>query len=189
MTNKKLLSALMAVSLSATLMACGNNPNDKAEAPSTETATDEVVTKEDVENEDVAVEPAPANEEASEANESNEDETSGEKGIYDLEFAYLPEDFVENFKDEKKDLRTVEYMAEKNPAKKITIQISDNDDRIAELVTVPEDAEDITIGEDTGKYWDDGSFNYISIKRGNNTIYSRSTLEKDEAAKVVEEIK
>lgn len=188
MTNKKLLAALMAVGLSTSLVACGNDSN-KAEAPATETATDEEVTTEDVENEDVAVEPAPANEEASEANGSNEKEASGEKGIYDLEFAYLPEDFVENFKDEKKDLRTVEYMAEKNPAKKITIQISDNDERVSEIVTVPEDAEDITIGEDTAKFWDDGSFNYICVKRGDNTIYTRSTLEKDEAVKIVEEIK
>lgn len=184
MTNKKLLSALMAVSLSATLMACGNDASDKAEAPAKGTATDEVVTTEDVENEDVAVEPAPADEET-----SDNKEPTGEKDIYDLEATYLPENFVENFKDEKKDLRTVEYMAEKNPAKKITIQITDNDDRVAELITVPEDAEDITIGEDTGKFWDDGSFNYICVKRGANTIYSRSTLEKDEAVKVVEEIK
>ena len=184
MTNKKLLSALLAVGLSTSLVACGSD-TDKAEAPATETATDEAVTTEDVENEDVAVEPAPANEE-----ESQESEESSEgNGIYDLEFAYLPEDFVENFKDEKKDLRTVEYTAEKNPAKKITIQISDNDERISEIVTVPEDAEDITIGEDTGKFWDDGSFNYICVKRGNNTIYTRSTLEKDEAVKIVEEIK
>ncbi len=185
MTNKKLLSALLTVGLSTSLVACGSD-TDKAEAPATETATNEAVTTEDVENEDVAVEPAPASE--GEAGEG-EEEVSGEAGIYDLDFAYLPEDFVENFKDEKKDLRTVEYTAEKNPAKKITIQISDNDERVSEIVTVPEDAEDITIGEDTGKFWDDGSFNYICVKRGNNTIYTRSTLEKDEAAKIVEEIK
>ena len=183
MTNKKLLSALLTVGLSTSLVACGSD-TDKAEAPATETATDEAVTTEDVENEDVAVEPAPANEEAGEGEESSEG-----KGIYDLEFAYLPEDFIENFKDEKKDLRTAEYTAEKNPAKKITIQISDNDERVSEIVTVPEDAEDITIGEDTGKFWDDGSFNYICVKRGDTTIYTRSTLEKEEAVKIVEEIK
>lgn len=182
MKNKRLLSALMAVSLSATLMACGNETNQTAEAPATETATDEAVTKEDVKNENVAVEPAPAN-------EAEDAPDAGEKGIYDLEFDYLPENFVENFKDEKKDLRTIEYMAEKNPAKKITIQISDNDERMNELVTVPEDAEDINIGEDTGKFWDDGSFNYIVIKKGNNTIYTRSTLDQDDAVRVVEGIR
>ena len=84
---------------------------------------------------------------------------------------------------------TVEYGAPKNPAQKITVQISNNEERMAELVNVPEDAEDITIGENTGKYWDDGSFNYIFIKNGQNEIYARSTLEKEEAVKVVEGIK
>ena len=84
---------------------------------------------------------------------------------------------------------TVEYGAPKNPAQKITVQISNNEERMAGLVNIPEDAEDITIGENTGKYWDDGSFNYIFIKNGQNEIYTRSTLEKEEAVKVVEGIK
>ena len=80
-------------------------------------------------------------------------------------------------------------MAEKNPAKKITIQITEKDERLDEIVTIPDDAEDITIGDASGKFWDDGSFNYIVVKDGKNHIYTRSTLEKEEAEKIVEAIK
>lgn len=177
MNNKKYLTLALVLALSAPLTGCGND-NKTEEAPAEETV-EEVETPE--ENEDIAVEPDPSNE--------IENKDAGEKGIYDLEFGYLPEGFVENFKDEKNDLRTVEYMAEKNPAKKITIQITEKDERLDEIVTIPDDAEDITIGDVSGKFWDDGSFNYIVVKDGKNHIYTRSTLEKEEAEKIVEAIK
>ena len=176
MKNKRYLKLALILALATPLAACGNKANE--EKPAQE-ASEEV--KEAKEDGDLAVEPDPANE--------IDNKDSGDKGIYDLEFSYLPEGFGENFKDEKNDLRTVEYGAPKNPAQKITVQISNNEERMAGLVSVPEDAEDITIGENTGKYWDDGSFNYIFIKDGQNEIYTRSTLEKEEAVKVVEGIK
>ena len=178
MKNKRYLKLALILALATPLAACGNKAETTEEKP-TQEASEEV--KEAKEDGDVAVEPDPANE------VDNKD--SGEKGIYDLEFSYLPEGFGENFKDEKNDLRTVEYMAENNPAKKITIQITPKDERLEEIVTIPEDAEEITIGENSGKFWDDGSFNYIVIKDGQNHIYTRSTLEKEEAVKVIEEIK
>ena len=176
MGNKRYLKLALILALATPLASCGNKANE--EKPAQE-ASEEV--KEAKEDGDLAVEPDPANE--------IDSKDSGEKGIYDLEFSYLPEGFGENFKDEKNDLRTVEYGAPKNPAQKITVQISNNEERMAGLVSVPEDAEDITIGENTGKYWDDGSFNYIFIKNGQNEIYTRSTLEKEESVKVVEGIK
>lgn len=176
MKNKRYLKLALILALATPLAACVNKANE--EKPAQE-ASEEV--KEAKEDGDLAVEPDPANE--------IDNKDSGEKGIYDLEFSYLPEGFGENFKDEKNDLITVEYGAPKNPAQKITVQISNNEERMAGLVSVPEDAEDITIGENTGKYWDDGSFNYIFIKDGQNEIYTRSTLEKEEAVKVVEGIK
>ena len=178
MKNTRYLKLVLILALATPLSACGNKAETTEEKPAQE-ASEEI--KEAKEDEDLAVEPDPANE--------IDNKDSGEKGIYDLEFSYLPEGFGENFKDEKNDLLTVEYGAPKNPAQKITVQISNNEERMAELVNVPEDAEDITIGENTGKYWDDGSFNYIFIKNGQNEIYARSTLEKEEAVKVVEGIK
>ena len=176
MKNKRYLKLALILALATPLAACGNKANE--EKPAQE-ASEEI--KEAKEDGDLAIEPDPANE--------IDNKDSGDKGIYDLEFSYLPEGFGENFKDEKNDLRTVEYGAPKNPAQKITVQISNNEERMAGLVSVPEDAEDITIGENTGKYWDDGSFNYIFIKDGQNEIYTRSTLEKEESVKVVEGIK
>lgn len=178
MKNKRYLKLALILALATPLAACGNKAETTEEKP-TQEASEEV--KEAKEDGDLAVEPDPANE--------IDNKDSGDKGIYDLEFSYLPEGFGENFKDEKNDLLTVEYGAPKNPAQKITVQISNNEERMAGLVSVPEDAEDITIGENTGKYWDDGSFNYIFIKDGQNEIYTRSTLEKEEAVKVVEGIK
>lgn len=177
MKNKKLILLAMLLTLQAPLMACGNNTAGEKKL---ETPTKKEI-KEVEKTGDLAVEPEPANE------LRNKD--SGEKGIYDLEFGYLPENFVENFRNEKYDLRTAEYKADKNPAKKITIQITQKDKRLNEIIKVPEDAEDITIEKNTGKYWDDGSFNYIVIKDGKNYIYTRSTLDKQEAIKVIEEIK
>lgn len=182
MTNKKLLTALMTVTLSTTLMACGNDANKEVENKNvTETLEEAETVKEAVEND---------TKEASENEEVTEGvETEGESDIYALDFGYLPESFVENFKDEKTDLRTVEYIAEKNPAQKIQIQISDNEERFGELVTVPDDAEDVTVGSDPAKFWDDGSFRYLVTTKGAHHIYARSTLDKDETIKVVEEIK
>ena len=176
MKNKTILTIAAVLALGLPLAACDNQNSNDTETKTTSEETDSADTNDKVEDK--------------EATEESKDEDSTSKSdIYDLEMTYLPEDFVENFKDEKKDLRTIEYTAEKNPAKKITLQITNNDDRMQELITVPEDAEDITIADNTGKYWDDGSFNYIVIKDGENNIYARSTIEKDEASKVVEGIK
>ncbi len=169
MKNKTVLTMAAILTLVFPLAACDNQTNTDTETKTTneETSSDD---KEAIE-------------------ESKDDNSASKSDIYDLEMTYLPEDFVENFKDEKKDLRSIEYTAEKNPAKKITLQITGNDERLKEIVTVPEDAEDITIADNTGKYWEDDSFNYIVIKVSDNNIYVRSTIEKDEASKVVEGIK
>lgn len=109
--------------------------------------------------------------------------------IYQKEFSYLPEGFVENFSDNKKDLRTVEYVDEKSPAKKITLQLCDNDDTFKEFVKVADDTEEIDIADQKAKFWDDGAFRYILLDKGIYKIYARSTLDKEETIKVVEAIK
>ena len=106
-----------------------------------------------------------------------------------LAYNYLPEDFEENFRDEKKDLLTIEFGQKNNPAKKITVQVSDNEERFKGLFTMPEDTEDVKVGEEDGKFWDDGSFRYLVVERENYSIYARSTLDKDETIKVVAEAK
>ena len=182
MKSKKILTFAAILALGLPLAGCGNQAKPADSEP--------------VKEESVQTEEAKSDEEKTEGTEvTKEDETSngekasGDKDLQDLETSYLPEDFQANFTDEKQDLITTEYSPEKNPAKKITVQLSNNDERIAELAKVPDDAEDITIGANTGKFWDDGSFNYIFIKDGANTIFTRSNLEKDEAVKVVEGIK
>lgn len=176
MKNTRYLKLALILALATPLAACGNKAETTEENKSemTEPAKEES-TEEDSNKE--------------EKDGGKEDSENSQKALKDIEPTYLPEGFGENFKDEKNDLITVEYGAPKNPAKKITVQISNNEERMAGLVNVPEDAEDITIGENTGKYWDDGSFNYIFIKNGQNEIYTRSTLEKEESVKVVEGIK
>lgn len=181
MKNKKVLALAAIFALASPLAACGNQEDKSANENNVEMAEP---TAEDVNKGDVAVEPAPANE-----NTDKEAAEGGSSSIHDLKTSYLPEDFEENFKDEKNDLITAEYSPKNNPAKKITVQISDNPERMAELVKVPEGAEEIKIGENSGNYWDDGSFNYIYIKDDQKEIYTRSTLEKEEAVKVVEGIK
>lgn len=124
--------------------------------------------------------------------EEGEKETSDKKfdsPIYDVAYNYLPEDFEENFRDEKKDLLTIEFGQKNNPAKKITVQVSDNEERFKGLFTMPEDTEDVKVGEEDGKFWDDGSFRYLVVERENYSIYARSTLDKDETIKVVAEAK
>lgn len=184
MTNKKLLTALMAAALSTTLMACGNDAANEAN-----NTANEVVEETETEVGETAEDAEEILETEENAEVAEDVDTEAESDIYALEFGYLPENFVENFKDEKKDLRTVEYMAEKNPASKIQIQISDNEERFGDLVTVPDDAEDIEVGSDPAKFWDDGSFRYLVTSKASHHIYARSTLDKDETIKVVEEIK
>ena len=176
MKNKTILTMAAILALVFPLAACDNQTNTDTETKTTNEETSSADTNEKLEDKE-------------DTQESKDDNSASKSDIHDLEMTYLPEDFVENFKDEKKDLRTIEYTAEKNPAKKITLQITDNDERLKEIVTVPEDAEDITIADNTGKYWEDDSFNYIVIKVSDNNIYARSTIEKDEASKVVEGIK
>ena len=175
MKNKTILTIAAILTLVFPLAACDNQTNTDTETKTTNEETSSADTNEKLEDKE-------------DTEESKNDDSTSKSDIYDLEMTYLPENFVENFKDEKKDLRTIEYTEEKNPAKKITLQITD-DERLKEIVTVPEDAEDITIADNTGKYWEDDSFNYIVIKVSDNNIYVRSTIEKDEASKVVEGIK
>lgn len=176
MKNKTILTIAAVLALGLPLAACDNQTSNDAETKTTSEETGSADTNDKVEDKEAT-------------KESKDENSTSKSDIYDLEMTYLPEDFVENFKDEKKDLRTIEYTAEKNPAKKITLQITGNDERLKEIVTVPEDAEDITIADNTGKYWEDDSFNYIVIKSLDNNIYARSTIDKDEASKVVEGIK
>lgn len=109
--------------------------------------------------------------------------------IYQKEFSYLPEGFVENFSDNKKDLRTVEYVDEKSPAKKITLQLCDNDKTFKEFVKVADKTEEIDIADQKAQFWDDGAFRYIVLDKGTYKIFARSTLDKEETIKVVEAIK
>ena len=101
----------------------------------------------------------------------------------------MPEGFVENFSDNKKDLRTVEYVDEKNPAKKITLQLCDNDDTFKEFIKVADDTKEIDIVDQKAQFWDDGAFRYILLDKGTYKIFARSTLDKEETIKIVQEIK
>lgn len=181
MNSKKILTILMAGTLATGLVGCGNDTSKTTEEPAqTEEAVEETV-----------VDTAQEAKEATDKGAENVTEglgTEGAKDIYDLEFAYLPEGFVVNFDDQKSDLHTIEYMAEKNPAKKIQLQISNNEERFGELVTVPDDAEDLEISGQPAKYWTDGSFEYVVVTKDGNHMYARSTLDKEETIKVVEAI-
>ena len=177
MKNKKILALATILALGTPLIACGNSSDNKAEENKAEvTESAKEASKEDT-----------SKEEAKDG--GKEDIENSKKALKDMETTYLPEDFVESFADQKKDLITTEYTAKNNPAKKITVQISDNEERINGLIKMPEDAEDIKIGEETGKYWEDEAFNYLSTKKGDITIYTRSNIDKEEVIKVVEEIK
>lgn len=198
MKNNKKFAVAMALSLSLGLVACGNPAEEKAATTPTESIEEvetpaEETTDEETTDEDTA---ETSNEEAVEETEEEvtaETEAPAEEAatesVFGLGIGYLPENFIENYRDEKKDLHTVEYVAEKNPAAKIQLQVSDNEERFAELVTVPEDAEEITIDGEAAKYWEDGSFKLIVMSKGNNQIYARSTLDRDETIKVVEELR
>lgn len=192
MKNKKILALATILALGTPLIACGNSSENKAEEnkaevtePANETSKDDT-SKEEATNEEATNEEA-TNEEAKDG--GKEDSENGKKPLKEIETTYLPEDFLESFSDKKKDLITTEYTAKNNPAKKITVQISDNDQRIGELIKMPEDAEDVKVGEETGKYWEDEAFNYLSTKKGDITIYTRSNIDKEEVIKVVEGIK
>lgn len=185
MKNKKILALATILALGAPLIACGNSSDNKAEENKTEVSEPaKEASKDDTSNEESSKEEA-----TNEKDGGKEDSENSQKALKDMETTYLPEDFLESFTDKKKDLITTEYTAKNNPAKKITVQISDNDQRIGELIKMPEDAEDIKIGEETGKYWEDEAFNYLSTKKGDITIYTRSNIDKEEVIKVVEGIK
>lgn len=185
MKNKKILALATILALGAPLIACGNSSDNKAEENKTEVSEPaKEASKDDSSKEDDTKEEA-----TNEKDGGKEDSENSQKALKDMETTYLPEDFLESFTDKKKDLITTEYTAKNNPAKKITVQISDNEQRIGELIKMPEDAEDIKIGEETGKYWEDEAFNYLSTKKGDITIYTRSNIDKEEVIKVVEGIK
>ena len=185
MKNKKILALATILALGAPLIACGNSSDNKAEENKTEVSEPaKEASKDDSSKEDDTKEEA-----TNEKDGGKEDSENSQKALKDMETTYLPEDFLESFTDKKKDLITTEYTAKNNPAKKITVQISDNEERIGELIKMPEDAEDIKIGEETGKYWEDEAFNYLSTKKGDITIYTRSNIDKEEVIKVVEGIK
>lgn len=186
MKNKKILALATILALGAPLIACGNSSDNKAEENKTEVTEP---AKEEASKDDSSKEDDTKEEATNEKDGGKEDSENSQKALKDMETTYLPEDFLESFTDKKKDLITTEYTAKNNPAKKITVQISDNEQRIGELIKMPEDAEDIKIGEETGKYWEDEAFNYLSTKKGDITIYTRSNIDKEEVIKVVEGIK
>ena len=180
MKIKKIFASAMTLALAFGLMACSNDANKNEDK------------KEEVKQEE-KVEDKASDEDSKEGKEEETEKESSDKKfdspIYDVAYNYLPEDFEENFRDEKKDLLTIEFGQKNNPAKKITVQVSDNEERFKGLFTMPEDAEDVKVGEEDGKFWDDGSFRYLVVERENYSIYARSSLDKDETIKVVSEAK
>ena len=183
MKNKKYLLIALVFALLLPQAACSNkNTNEEKQASvSEESKKEENNTEENKEEKD----PMPAGDCCGGAIANQEEKSE----IYQKEFSYLPEDFVENFSDNKKDLRTVEYVDEKNPAKKITLQLCDNDDTFKEFIKVADDTEEIDIADQKAQFWDDGAFRYILLDKGTYKIYARSTLDKEETIKVVQEIK
>lgn len=185
MKNKKILLIALIFALLLPQAACSNkNSNEEKQASVSEESK-----KEEEENKDEAKEenkdPMPAGDCCGGAIANQEEKSE----IYQKEFSYLPEGFVENFSDNKKDLRTVEYVDEKNPAKKITLQLCDNDDTFKEFIKVADDTEEIDIADQKAQFWDDGAFRYILLDKGTYKIYARSTLDKEETIKIVEAIK
>lgn len=183
MKNKKILLIALIFALLLPQAACSNkNTNEEKQASvSEESKKEENNTEENKEEKD----PMPAGDCCGGAIPNQEEKSE----IYQKEFSYLPEGFVENFSDNKKDLRTVEYVDEKNPAKKITLQLCDNDDTFKEFIKVADDTEEIDIADQKAQFWDDGSFRYILLDKGTYKIYARSTLDKEETIKIVQEIK
>lgn len=180
MKIKKIFASAMTLALAFGLMACSNDANKNEDS------------KEEVKQEEKAEDKTSDKDSKEDKKEETEKESSDKKfdsPIYDVAYNYLPEDFEENFRDEKKDLLTIEFGQKNNPAKKITVQVSDNEERFKGLFTMPEDAEDVKVDEEDGKFWDDGSFRHLVVERENYSIYARSSLDKDETIKVVAEAK
>lgn len=183
MKNKKILLIALIFALLLPQAACSNkNSNEEKQASvSEESKKEENNAEENKEEKD----PMPAGDCCGGAIANQEEKSE----IYQKEFSYLPEGFVENFSDNKKDLRTVEYVDEKNPAKKITLQLCDNDDTFKEFIKVADDTEEIDIADQKAQFWDDGAFRYILLDKGTYKIFARSTLDKEETIKIVEAIK
>lgn len=183
MKNKKILLIALIFALLLPQAACSNkNSNEEKQASvSEESKKEENNAEENKEEKD----PMPAGDCCGGAIANQEEKSE----IYQKEFSYLPEGFVENFSDNKKDLRTVEYVDEKNPAKKITLQLCDNDDTFKEFIKVADDTEEIDIADQKAQFWDDEAFRYILLDKGTYKIYARSTLDKEETIKIVEAIK
>ncbi len=183
MKNKKILLIALIFALLLPQAACSNkNSNEEKQASvSEESKKEENNAEENKEEKD----PMPAGDCCGGAIANQEEKSE----IYQKEFSYLPEGFVENFSDNKKDLRTVEYVDEKNPAKKITLQLCDNDDTFKEFIKVADDTEEIDIADQKAQFWDDGAFRYILLDKGTYKIFARSTLDKEETIKIVQEIK
>lgn len=183
MKNKKILLIALVFALLLPQAACSNkNSNEEKQASvSEESKKEENNAEENKEEKD----PMPAGDCCGGAIANQEEKSE----IYQKEFSYLPEGFVENFSDNKKDLRTVEYVDEKNPAKKITLQLCDNDDTFKEFIKVADETEEIDIADQKAQFWDDEAFRYILLDKGTYKIYARSTLDKEETIKIVEAIK
>ena len=173
MKNKNFLLIALIFALLLPQAACSNkNTSDEKQATVSEESKKE------------------ENKEENDTETKDENNTKEEKSeIYQKEFSYLPEGFIENFSDNKKDLRTVEYVDEKNPSKKITLQLCDNDDTFKEFIKVADDTEEIDLADQKAQFWDDGAFRYIVLDKGTYKIYARSTLDKEETIKIVEAIK
>lgn len=183
MKNKKILLIALIFALLLPQAACSNkNSNEEKQASvSEESKKEENNTQENKEEKD----PMPAGDCCGGAVPNQEEKSE----IYQKEFSYLPEGFVENFSDNKKDLRTVEYVDQKNPSKKITLQLCDNDDTFKEFIKVADETEEIDIADQKAQFWDDEAFRYILLDKGTYKIYARSTLDKEETIKIVEAIK
>lgn len=182
MKNKKYLLIALIFTLLLPQAACSSkNSNEEKQA----SVSEESKKEENKEENKAEKDPMPAGDCCGGAIANQEEKSE----IYQKEFSYLPEGFVENFSDNKKDLRTVEYVDEKNPAKKITLQLCDNDDTFKEFIKVADDTEEIDIADQKAQFWDDGAFRYILLDKGTYKIYARSTLDKEETIKIVQEIK
>ncbi len=182
MKSKKILTFLASLAMAFTLIGCDKASNE-ADDSKTEVKAEQKV------GEDKEETPAEEENKDQAKDGENSESNEGKSPIYSVKFDYLPENFVENFRDEKDNLLTVEYGEDKNPAKKITLQLSDNMERFEKLYQMPEDAEDIKIGDKDAKFWDDGSFRYVVENLDAYSIYARSTLDKDETLKILEEVK
>lgn len=184
MKNKKFLLIALVFALLLPQAACSSkNTSEEKQATVSEDGKKEEENKDEAKEENKDSMPAGDCCDGAVPNQEKKSE------IYQKEFSYLPEGFVENFSDNKKDLRTVEYVDEKSPAKKITLQLCDNDKTFKEFVKVADKTEEIDIADQKAQFWDDGAFRYIVLDKGTYKIFARSTLDKEETIKVVEAIK